>query len=286
MGKKGKMLLQKITLIIASLFVFHFIFNIETHASDKFGVLYDIQGKVQMKSTEGKAKNLNRERDLLHAVNEGDKIKVLGKGRAVIVSLIEEKGYEIESDSEALIKNKKVITVKGNVKTLEGLNVPNEDVNKMGGKPIGAVVLRGVESCIKIISPVNTSILELSPELKWKNECQKSKKVFIAVLLEGNKIFNSQTENESLRIPDSILKYGTEYTWVIDGGAMNGLASGRFAIPDENQIKTMKEKIAYYKGQGNDLPQRHSYLFFLLNNNLNEMAKDEIEKLKSGDNTQ
>jgi len=110
-------------------------------------VIFDVEGDVQQTST-GKTVSLTKNQHLLGPVNEGDRISVAA-GRLVIVSIKENKAYEMRSGFQGLIKDKVLVSVKGKAVVRTGLDLPNRGL----GGPIGGFVVRAPPSCIRAVVP-------------------------------------------------------------------------------------------------------------------------------------
>lgn len=263
--------MKRIFLIIILLLV-----PLAVYGGEKFGMVFDVEGNVELKQGHGASIKLKKDRHILHPLKDGDRINVIGSGKIIIVSLKEKQGYEVTSNSSAVIEGGRIKAIKGVVNIKEGFHAPKEGADG----PIGAVVLRGIikEPCIKTLSPVNTAILSLMPELKWDITCKGLKKVSIKILAAREVIFNVETEGVSLKVPEGILRYGETYRWLVDAGTPYGIVGGTFSIPQEEEIKIIQEKLNSHKSP--DLSQRLSYIFYLIENRLNEYAKSEIEGLE------
>lgn len=263
--------MKRISLIIVLLLM-----PLIAYGSEKFGMVFDVRGSVEVKAVDGKTIRLRKDRHILYPIKEGDRINVMADGRVLIVSFKGKQGYEILPNSSVQISEGRIKTIKGTVNIKEGLHAPEEGANG----PIGAIVLRGVikEPCIRTVSPVNTSILNLTPELIWRLDCKGIKKVSVRILVGREVIFSKDTEMNSMKVTEGVLKYGETYRWLVDGGSA-GIIGGTFSIPEEQEVGNINEKIAFLK-TGGDLSQRLSYVFYLLENRLNEHAKAEIELLE------
>jgi hypothetical protein len=245
----------------------------ELSAAENTGLIYDIQGNAEKRSVDGKTTILKRNLHLLLSVKEGDILKV-GSGRIVIVFAKDNVGYEIGSNSEGVVKNKRILPVRGTVKEMKGLHPPNEGVQGL----IGGLVMRKGRPCVIAHSPVNTAILTLTPQLVWENNCPDAQEVVIKIISQNSVVFSMQTSANSVKIPAGILKYGAEYQWIIESKRMTGFPGGKFSILDETQATQVNDDIMLFKQQENDPSYRLSLIFFLLDKNLKEMARDEIMK--------
>lgn len=247
------------------------------YAAENFGIVFDIQGKAELRTAKGGVVALSKGKHILRPVVEGDRIDV-ADGKVLVVSVSDNRGYEIGSNSSAIVEKNSLKTLKGGVNVKDGYRIPSQS----SGGPIGAIVLRNIaaETCISIISPVNTAVLSATPELKWQLLCKGAGSgLTIKVLLERQVVFEAVTEGDSLRLPEGVLSYGQTYRWLVDGGPY-GIVGGTFNIPDRDEVQRLTEKADYYKRQTNDISMRLSYLFFLASNRLNEMAAVEVEKLR------
>lgn len=263
--------MKRVLLIIALLII-----PVLCYGGEKFGMVFDVEGDVQLKSADGKSLKLKKELHILQPIREGDKVSVTGTGRLLIVSIKDKKGYEIGGDSSAIITDGRIKTIKGTVNVKDGYHAGKEGATG----PIGAIVLRSVmrQPCIKTISPINTAVLELTPTLRWHNEC-KNKNVSVKILAGREVIFNVETADGSIRVSEGILRAGETYRWLVDAGA-NGIVGGTFSVPEEEKINTINEKLTYYKESHSELPKRLSFVFYLLENSLNEYAKEELSRLE------
>jgi hypothetical protein len=253
-------------------------------AGKKFGIIFDVKGNVVMYDSKGNSQKLKRSRHILKPVSVGDRIEIDGAGRILIVSIDKKMGYELQSNSSAMIEAGGIKTLKGTIDEKEGFNVP------LAGNrgAIGATVLRSSmrKPCLRTIYPLNTTVETLTPKLKWEYSCKDKKSVFIKVI-EGRKIiFEAKAEGQTINLPKNILKYGTTYRWLVDGGS-KGIIGGAFSTIQEDTKKELDERskqIAVYR---KDMSERLSYIFFLLENDIKHLAQAEVESLQKDfpDNT-
>jgi hypothetical protein len=246
--------------------------------AQKFGVIFDVKGDASIKSATGKVTQLKKSKHILRAVKVGDIIQVSGAGKVLIVSLKDKKGYEVLSDTTAKVEPSKLAQVSGTINVKEGYSVPTGSAKGS----VGAIVLRNSlrEVCIKTLSPLNTSVLTLTPTLKWKNACEGSKTVSAKVIKGRSIIYETTTDNNSVIIPADILKEGQTYRWLVDGGPANGIMGGTFSTLDKETAAMILAKKAD-SGQNANLPERLSYLFMLMEENLLESANSELSRLQS-----
>ncbi|HNT44771.1 MAG TPA: hypothetical protein PKN85_09920 [Syntrophorhabdaceae bacterium] len=248
----------------------------EVSAAVQAGYIFDIEGTAQLRSADGKTITLKRSEHILYAVKEGDRISVR-KGRVVVASLKESKGYEIGDNSEGLAKPGRMVAVRGKISELTGLYAPGgTSSGSMGG-----FVVRGVRPCIKAISPVSTTILDPAPVLSWENRCSGDRKVTVKIISGDTVVYSAESEGSSLKVPDKVLAYGNEYRWIVDSGKVNNVSGGVFSLPSEAEAEELGRKIAAFKERKEDLSFRLSYVFFLVDNNLNDLARAEIKTLKA-----
>ena len=264
------------TAILSMLCILTIFCAAQLYAAGQAGYIFDVQGTAEIKSSEGKTIRLKRSEHLLYAVKEGDRIKV-GKGRVVIATLKENKGYVIGENSEAIAKENRIVAVRGEVSELKGLHAPG----KVSAGSMGGFVVRSARPCIKALSPVSTTIIDLTPELTWENRCPGDKKVTVKIISGDVVLFSGETGGTSLKVPGNILAYGNEYRWIVDSGKINNVSGGIFSLPSEAEVKEINKTIAGFREHREDLSFRLSYVFFLIDNNLNEMAREQIRALKA-----
>lgn len=247
-------------------------------AATKFGMVYEIGGKVEIVNPLGKNTHLERGKHILLPVRVGDRIKTLDNGRVVVVSLNSRIGYEIAPNSEARVESSAIKAIRGEVRASGGYAVP---AGQNSG-PIGAIVLRGFDNgqCITPISPSNSSIITLTPLLSWSVACKDIKSVSVRIIEERKVLFETSTTGTSVKVPAGVLKHGRTYAWIVDAGQTTAGAESEFSIPGEAAAKEIEEKITAYSAEEKDLTKRLSHLFFLANNDLKDTARDELEQLK------
>ena len=245
-------------------------------AAQQAGYIFDVQGTAQLKSAEGKTVTLKRSEHLLYAVKDGDRIKV-EKGRVVVASLKESRGYEIGDNSEGVARSGKVVAVRGKVSELQGLHAPG----KTASGSMGGFVVRSVKPCIRAVSPVSTTIMDLTPQLAWENKCPGDKKVTVKIISGDTVLFSAESGDNSLKVPAKVLAWGNEYRWIVDSGKVNNVSGGVFSLPSQAEADEIGRKIASFKERREDLSFRLSYVFFLVDNNLNDLARAEVRALKT-----
>jgi hypothetical protein len=246
--------------------------------AEKFGMIFDIMGNAALKSAEGDVTELKRSKHILQPVKVGDTIEVSGAGRVLVVSIKDKKGYELLSDTTAKVQSTGMAKLRGTVRVKEGYNVPAERVKVVLGGIVMRDATRGM--CIKTVSPLNTSVLTLTPNLRWKNTCKGSKIVTVMVLKEGDVVFEIMTEKNSVTIPAGLLKEGQSYRWLIDGGPASAILGGTLHTLNKDFADMILQKKASFAQQGAELPERLSFLFLLMAQNLVELAEAEIDRLQ------
>lgn len=248
----------------------------QARAAQQAGYIFDIQGTAQLKSADGKTIVLKRNEHLLYAIKDGDRIKV-EKGRVVVASLKESKGYEVSDNSEGIARLGKIVAVKGKIAELKGLHTPG----KTSPGSMGGFVVRSVRPCIKALSPVSTAIIDPAPKLAWENKCPGDKKVTLKIISGDTVLFSAESEGSSLKIPEKVLAYDHEYRWIVDSGKVNNVSGGVFSLPSQAEAEDIGKKIAAFEERKQDLSFRLSYVFFLVDNNLNDLAREQVRALKT-----
>lgn len=112
--------------------------------------------------------------------------------------------------------------------------------------------------------------------------CLRAILMIVRVLDEkGDTLFNMETSANSVKIAENKLSYGALYKWLIYDTNSQSSSWTTFTIPEEGKVKSIREAVRQYESRANDLPQRLSFVFYLLENDLREAAEKEIGKLKS-----
>ena len=246
------------------------------YAAVQAGYIFDIQGLAQLTNTDGKKIVLKKGEHLLYSVREGDRIRV-EKGKVVIASLKDNKGYEIGNNSEAVARSGAVVAVRGSVSELKGLHAPG----KSGTGSIGGFVVRGARPCIRALSPVSTAIISTTPTLTWENKCSGDKEVTVKIISGDSVLFSRQTRENTLAVPENVLGYNGEYRWIVDSGKVNNVSGGVFSIPAAGEVRELTNEINLFEKRKKDISFHLSYVFFLIDNNLNDLARAQIQTLKN-----
>jgi hypothetical protein len=244
-----------------------------------FGFIFGIKGKVDLRAPRENPVRLNPEKDLLRVIKEGDKLRTNEDGKLVIVSLSKKMGYELMPDTLVRITAGSMSVIRGNVNKIEGLYFPDNipSMPEKAGVMVADFPLS--DSCIRPLSPLGTSIITTTPTFTWENECFGDKKVTVQLIANKRVVYQGLTGDTYMKVPKDVLDYEQECTWLVNGGR-NGLVGGVFSIISEVGIKEVLEK-KYHKTQHkDDLYERISYIFYLKNRGLIEMANAEIKSLK------
>ena len=212
-------------------------------------------------------------------VSEGSTIQVKGKGKVVVVSLKSRSAFEIGDDSTARVETDTVRPLKGTVNPKTGYAPPAGKDGKIGG-----IVMRGADNqkgCLKLISPVKTKIVELTPELRWENNCSGVANLGVTILSDEQVVHSAEVRSvSSYRVPENVLKAGNRYLWMIDGGSGFDTSSGVFMVAEnkEREEVTQQTKSASSTAAPED---RLAYMYFLSDRGFSELAKVELGKLRT-----
>ncbi len=247
-------------------------------AADTVWKIFDIKGKASVK-TDKSAHSLSNDKNLLETVRKGSLVKVDGSGKVVIVSLKTRQAFEVGDNSEAVVEDDQVRALKGSVSVKKGFTLPKGNVGKMGG-----IVMRGTgntRSCLKALSPINTAIIDMTPELVWENNCDGLKQVTITLLADEKVVHSAETGDNSFKIPSGVVQPGNRYMWLVDGGANFDMASGIFTVLTEADKKEVLDRMAAYAQEGgDDVAVIISYIYFLDGKGMHELTSQESGKIK------
>lgn len=251
---------------------------ISSSGAQKFGMIFDLKGNVSIKKESGSIKQLDRAKDILSSLRDGDTITVGPGGKVLIVSSADNTGYELLAGSSAVIKNGAIEKVSGTMNQLKGYK-PSSAGGASG--PIGAIVLRSTtdeNSCINTLSPRASNILYFSPELRWDNKCG-TKTVTLKVFQDRNIVYETASKESSVKLRDGLLKSGVHYRWIVEAG-QQGHSGGSFSMLDQKASKSILQ-MQSDTIRADSMPERLTYIFTLRESNLNDMADAEIAKLVS-----
>lgn len=250
----------------------------QVFAAETSWKIFEIKGKASIQTDSGKHE-LTNAKNLLETVRKGSRIKVEGAGKVVVVSLKNRQAFEIGDNSEGVVEEDQVKALKGTVSIKKGFALPKANDGRMGG-----IVMRGAgntRSCLKAISPSNTAIVDLSPELRWENNCDGLNQVTITVLADERVVHTAESGTTSFKVPAGVLKPGSRYMWMIDGGADFDMASGVFTVLPDADRKEVADKLAEYaKTGGDDVAEMLAYIYFIDGKGLHEMTRLESAKIR------
>jgi hypothetical protein len=255
-----------------------FVLSASACAADNIWKIFGVKGKASLITDSG-TRALNNEKSLLETVRKGSRIKTEAGGKVVVVSLKSRQAYEIGDNSEAAIEDEQVRAIKGTVVIKKGFSLPKSSDGRMGG-----IVMRGAgntRSCLKALSPVNTAILDLTPELRWENNCDGLRQVTITLLADERVVHTAESSETSFRVPAGVMQPGTRYMWMIDGGANFDMASGVYTTLPDSDRKEALERIAQFNSEnGDDASAMIAYIYFLDEKGLNELSRLESDKMR------
>jgi hypothetical protein len=248
------------------------------YAADNSWKVFEVKGRASL-ITETGTRVLSNDKSLLETVRKGNRIKVEGSGKVVIVSLKTRQAYEVGDNSEALVEEEQVRAIRGTVAVKKGFSLPKANEGRMGG-----IVMRGAgntRSCLKALSPMNTAIIELSPELRWENNCDGLKQVTITVLADERIVQTAESADTFFKIPAGVLQPGNRYMWLVDGGANFDMASGVFTVLAEADRSETAGRIAEFSTvSSDDVSAMIAYIYYLDGKGLNELTRLESDKLR------
>ena len=252
--------------------------SVSAFAADNVWKIFEVKGRASVIS-DSAARALSNEKSLLETIRKGSRVITEAGGNVVIVSLKDRQAFEVGDSSEAIVEDEQVRAIKGTVTIKKGFSLPKANVGSTG-----RIVMRGAgntRSCLKAISPINTVILELTPELRWENNCDGLKQVTITILGDDRVVHTTESSETLFRIPAGVLQPGSRYMWMIDGGSNFDMASGLFNIPAETERKEALERIsAYRKENSEDVSAMIAYIYFLDGKGLNELSRLESDKMR------
>ena len=265
-----------ITRIVTMLLVL--VFSVSAFAADNVWKVFEVKGKASAITDSG-SRPLSNEKSLLATIRKGSRIKTEAGGKVVIVSLKNRQAYEIGDNSEAIIEEEQVRSIKGTVSIKKGFSLPKSSDGRMGG-----IVMRGAgntRSCLKAVSPVNTAVVDLTPGLSWENNCDGLRQVTITILADDRVVHTAESSETFFSIPAGVLQPGGRYMWMIDGGANFDMASGVFTLLAEADRKEALERIAEYaREKSDDASAMIAYIYFLDGKGLNELTRIESNKMR------
>jgi len=241
--------------------------------------IFGAHGTVQITPKGGNPAVINNEKSLMMKVANGSTIKIIGKGKVVVVSLKSRKALEIGDNSTALVAPDTIRALSGTVSPKSGFAQPTGKDGKMGG-----IVMRGKanqRSCIKAISPINTTIPALTPELRWENRCSGLSRVNLTILSDERVVHSAEVSTlPSYKVPENILKEGNRYLWMIDGGASFDMASGVFLVTTATEREELLQRMKDVNSS-TSTEDRIAYVYFLSDRGFSEMAREEGNRLRA-----
>ncbi|HWI40971.1 MAG TPA: hypothetical protein VNX25_05730 [Verrucomicrobiae bacterium] len=246
-------------------------------AAEKFGLVFDIQGNVEVRSADGKITRLEKEKHILYPVKEGDRLKTgAGAGKMVVVALKDKTGYELPAGCEAVVEGAGVKALKGTVRTHRSLSVSSGSP----GGPIGAIVLRGTPPLppVEAVAPADTAVLDPAPELRWAANCPTVKEMTLQLSEEGAEVLRTTVAGTSFRVPTGVLREGKRYSWAVDAGSC-GRGEAEFSVPPDRGA--LRAELEQRRAAAVQLPERLSLLFTMIDRGLRQEARVELEKLKT-----
>ena len=241
--------------------------------------IFGAHGTVEMAPKGGSPVAIDNNKSLMMKVPVGSTLQIKGKGKVVIVSLTSRQAFEFTDNTQVAVDADTVRALSGSVTSKSGFAPPTGKAGKIGG-----IVMRGAgnqRSCLKTIYPVNTAILDPTPELRWENHCSGLPGVTLTILSDERVVHSAENvSGSSYRLPAKILADGNRYLWMIDGGASFDMASGVFALPAASVRDEILQrmKIAAAATTPED---RIGYIYFLSDRGFTEMAHEESRKLRA-----
>lgn len=241
--------------------------------------IFGTHGTVQFTPKGGNPTTLSNDKSLMMKVPDGSTIQVKGKGKVLLVSLKSRKAFEIADNSTAMVEPDAIRALNGSVNPKSGFSPPTGKDGKMGG-----IVMRGVgnqSGCLKLISPVKTTILGATPELRWENRCSGLSSLSLTILSDERVVHTAEVLSlSSYRVPENILKEGNRYLWMVDGGASFDMSSGVFLVAGGKEHEEVLQRMKEINSASSP-EERLAYIYFLTDRGFSEMAREEGSRLRA-----
>ncbi len=241
--------------------------------------VFGAHGTVQITPKGGSPAIIDNSKSPMMKVPVDATIQVKGQGKIVVVSLKSRQAYEIGGNSSAYVEANAVRALSGSVVAKSGFVKPTGKDGKMGG-----IVMRSIGSqggCLKLLSPTKTTIMGLTPELRWENRCSGLSSMTLTILSDERVIHTAEVMALShYRVPENLLKRGNRYLWMVDGGTSYDMSSSVFMVASDKEREEVVQRMK--KAEAAATPEDQlAYIFFLTDKGFSEIAKEEIRKLHS-----
>jgi hypothetical protein len=241
--------------------------------------IFGTNGMVQITQKRGNPTSVNNDKSLMMKVPVGSTIQVKGKGKVLLVSLKSRQAYEIGDNSTAMVEPDAIRALNGSVNPKSGFSPPTGKDGKMGG-----IVMRGAGNkggCLKLFSPINTTILAVTPELRWENRCSGLSSLSLTILSDERVVHTAEVLSlSSYRVPENILKEGNRYLWMVDGGASFDMSSGVFLVAGGKEREEVLQRMKEINSASSP-EERLAYIYFLTDRGFSEMAREEGRRLRA-----
>ena len=241
--------------------------------------MFGAHGTVLLTPKGGESTIINNDKSLMMNIANSSTIQVKGKGKVVLVSLKSRQAFEIGDNSSAIVEPDIVRALNGAVNPKSGFAPPTGNSGKMGG-----IVMRSTGSqtgCLKAVSPIKTTIMDLTPELRWENRCSGLTSLSFTLLSDEHVVHTAEVLSlSSYRLPENILKEGKRYLWMLDGGASFDMTSGVFMVATEKERKEVLQRMKEATS-ANSPEDRLAYIYFLSDMGFSEMAREEGRMLRA-----
>lgn len=245
--------------------------------SKNFGLIYDLRGFVELKKPDQFPIALERDKHILHLIQNEDKIRTSEDSMAIILSLGSKLAYELAPSTLVHIKSGKLFTIRGKTRQIGRFYSPR--LTTSDTTYTLTVNDHAETSCLNVLTPVDTFIISVTPKLRWLNLCPGSKQVMLRIIHKDKIIYQVATGETQYKVPKDLLEYDNTYQWYVDGDS-NGISGGTFSIKDESSVKNILKRKLSARENPNDITSWLSYIFFLRDNKLKDMILSEVKNFK------
>jgi hypothetical protein len=256
------------------------LFSIESITAEPVAIVTDLQGSATIELS-GELTEVN----ILDNF-EAQSSVVLGEGNALTVVYYDSGvEYAYTGPVSFLVGSAEPEVLSGQagqskeLKLLEstGLKPAERNLNQ------AATVFRamgGSEGKIELLNPVNTKMIETTPNFKWVSLGEKASYNFVLRSLRGQIIFERSVTKNEIQLPvENELRYGRKYKWevtaMINGELYRSTAS--FQMGSQTGINSLNQHQPAANGSSSE---KMVYALLLKQNGFQQAAQKTWETLK------
>lgn len=249
-------------------------------AREEFGVVLDLAGTVRIACPGRREVLLDRTRDVMRVLRNGDEVRVGPDGSLTVAALYGNKLYLLPPGSAARVHDRTLTAVRGKVVVKAGFPIPPRIRGRNWGGMAMSATLRGEgDDCLAALRPFDEVVGEPFRRITWRDVCEEELPVVVTLTdAAGAVLFRQETVGEGVELPAGTVAPGGRYTLTLTYGKRGRLSTAVGVLSAAERAELARNYARYRETA--DLSRKIEFVFYLIGHRLYGPAREELLKLR------